>query len=87
MIEAMYIVHNLNRYEITSYSRDANIFNITLVGSTYAETEFTIYYGDGDSKAELPVTIPPFEDSLNMKIAVRRKQTGYFAEVYPVVGQ
>ena len=55
---------------------------IALAGSTYAETELTLFYGDGASKAELPVTIPPFNGTLFMTLRVSEGKEGCYVEIY-----
>ena len=79
---AFEMVHNLNRYDIVSYNRDRNVFAIALTGSTYAETEMMVYYGEGDSKFELPVAIPPFNGNFEMTIVVKKDEEGCYAEIY-----
>ncbi|GEM_PF-5686957 len=80
--DALRMVDNLSRYEITSYRRNGNTFNIALAGSTYAETEFLLFYGEGDYKTRIPITVPPFYGSIFLTIKVNVGREGYYVEIY-----
>ncbi|MBD3170153.1 MAG: hypothetical protein GF307_11765 [candidate division Zixibacteria bacterium] len=79
---AFEMVDNLNRYDIVGYTREGNVFEIALAGSTYAPTELMLYCGEGGFRAELPINIPPFNGNYDMTIIVNKDEEGYYAEIY-----
>ena len=84
MYSGMGIMNNLDMFDITSYSRTGNKIDLVLqsTGDMYRETEITLFYGQGQSRTELPIKIPPFSGTLNMTIYVVEQNGSYCVEVY-----